>query len=409
MDCIRKVVACILFFVVCAWHPYIHAADNSGWGFNVGAFALYDNNLFKRDRGREAEDVVVSTVVGFELDQAISRQHITLEGRVSDNRYAEFDQLNYQSKNLLAHWDWSVTSKLNGRFLADYDQSISDFSNYAYAQKNIKTREKLLLDLDWHLTKAFHFTLAGGLNNQKNSANIQEDRAYESTVLKPGVKLVGRSGSYLSFSLKEASGSYRGGGEASEQNDHKSTSYEESVGKIGFYWPLTAKSILRGNVAYLERFHEADERRDYRGEIGEINYKMPISAKFSLDASFSRQLVSFQSTPLSDNYLLSIREAYYNSSYYEGDKLSLNLNWRISSKMALSVNTKKEWRTFLGGLDRNREQRDDEIHATEINYVWQPFDNFEFSLSAIHQARVSNVANAEFVSDVGSVSLSFIF
>lgn len=85
------------------------------------------SNVYRQSTASNNDRVTSVGLLGG-LDQRLGRQHLTLDGSVQDNRYAENRGLNNLSYTLRAALNWQTVGRLSGVLSAKSERSLADFN-----------------------------------------------------------------------------------------------------------------------------------------------------------------------------------------------------------------------------------------------------------------------------------------
>lgn len=85
------------------------------------------SNVYRQSTATNNDRVTSAGLLGG-IDQKFGRQHLTLDGSVQDNRYAENRDLNNLSYTLRTALNWQTVGDLSGVLSAKSDRSLADFN-----------------------------------------------------------------------------------------------------------------------------------------------------------------------------------------------------------------------------------------------------------------------------------------
>lgn len=399
--------------LMCAAHAQAWAQKHDSWSLQAGVSTFFDDNLFRRDTGLEVDDQITSTFVGLNLDKAWSRQRVVVNANLSNNRYRENDQLDYPGKDLDAAWHWGVTARLKGKLSARYQETINSFEDFSRTSKNIRTTQNYLFEMEWGVVGHWSMLAGVGKYDRENSEIFLAESDYGSDSVELGVKYTTLADNYLALVFRKAKGHY----DNREINASLGidSGFDDQRLEARFLWLLSGRSRFFGNLGYEERVHENVGARDFQGVVGDLNYRWQFNDNLRFDVGFQQDLISYQSSPISDTYLVLNGSAFYNSSFYRLRRFELAPVWQLSDRMGLSARYRHDNRLFQGGFIDEipgfgaLEDRDDDIDSLLIQLVWAPYDPLQVAFTLQEDKRNSNRTRADYVSRMASARLTLVF
>jgi len=94
-------------------------------GASVGVARV--SNIYRQSTATNDDTVTSAGLLGG-IDTKLSRQHLTLDGSLQDNRYATNRDLNNRSYTLRSALNWQTVGDLSGVLSAKSDRSLADFN-----------------------------------------------------------------------------------------------------------------------------------------------------------------------------------------------------------------------------------------------------------------------------------------
>ncbi|WLQ16377.1 putative exosortase B-associated extracellular polysaccharide biosynthesis transporter EpsL [Hahella aquimaris] len=377
------------------------------WEFSTGSYLRHEDNLFRSTSDNARNEQIVSTFAAISGEQSLSRQNLKLDARFSDNRYHHYDYLDYSAWEAEAAWDWLATSRLQGVLGADYNESINSFADFSGTEQNIRTRRRYYLDADWRVVGRWRLLAGGAHYEQENSSLYRVEGDYQSDSLELGVGYETPSGSTISLFLRKTDGDYAN--RVISTADRVDSGFEQSLVEMRFLWIFSGKSKIRGSLGYVDREHDHYGERDYQGGIGALSLDYQWTGSTSVTAAVEQSLVSYQSSPVTDVGKVTASQAYYNSSYYRRRLISIGPLWRYSAKVSLHARWRYEERDYEGGLLADLDGRKDRLQTLVVGGDWTPANCVLIGAALQREKRNSSQPNADFISDMATLSLTFTF
>jgi exopolysaccharide biosynthesis operon protein EpsL len=397
-----------------------YASADAGDTFNVtaGSTFTYDSNLFRRSdslppvlasdgKPTRSDQIIISSVT-FNLNKRYSLQRFEASGSLVDNRYNNFDFLNFLAKNGSAAWNWSLTPYLYGRMSGNHSEALNNFAALTgfinSTNRNLRTTDILRFDGTFEIDRAWH--LVGGVNHvvTKNSLiNIQDFNNTISSV-EGGVRYAFLSGSSLTYRIRSGRGEFINRAEPIVSNLFD-TRFDELENDMRLVWPITGKASIDTRIGYLERKHAHFAQRDFAGFVGNFNFNWGITSKTRVTASWARSLANSQTASI-----FSVPGfAPFSSSYAVNNLFSLEPVWQITEKTALRLRYDYNTRDFLGAISFVPENRHDSQHSGLIELDWRPVRAIFLSASLRKDIRTSNLRGFDYDSTAASVTARLNF
>ena len=381
-----------------------HADAQDTLNLTVGASLMHDDNLFRlsSDANPQAllgtsqkSDTIRVTTVGLKFAKDYSLQRFELEASLIDYRYKTFDYLDFTASNYAAAWRWALTPRLKGNFTRNRTEALNSFTDYSnYRQQNIRTTTNTRFDGDFELGAAVHL-IAGVAQNESTNSKIflaEGDSTYDSADF--GLRYVFRSGASVSLVRRQGSGDYTNRNQPIPTGLYDN-GFDQNDTELRAVWPVTAKTRVEGRIAHTERKHDHYAQRDYDGTVGNLSLNWGITAKTSLTATLSRELVSYQTLY---------------SSYYQADRFVIAPYWQISAKTGLRLRYDYSERDYLGAIAATSfNGRTDTIKLGAIAFEWAPYSNTLISAALQNEKRSSNKPGQDYDSTMGTVSAQITF
>jgi exopolysaccharide biosynthesis operon protein EpsL len=404
-----------------------YAGADTGDTFNVtaGSTWTYDSNLFRRSdsvsavhasdgKPTRADQIIISSAT-FNLNKRYSMQRFEASGSLVDNRYHNFQFLNFLAKNGSAAWNWYLTPYLYGRLSGSHSEALNNFAaltGFINSQnRNLRTTDTLRFEGTFEVDRAWH--IVGGVNQtiSKNSLiNIQD---FNTSILSidGGVRYALPSGSSLTYRIRSGQGEFVNRPEPIGSPTFFDTRFNELENEMRLIWPVTGKASIDARVGYLERKHAHFAERDFAGFVGNFNFNWAITSKTRVTASWVRDLSNSQTA----NAFIQSGFTPFSSSYTVGNRFFLEPVWQITEKTALRLRYDYSTRDFLGAVISSvggipvAGDRQDSQHTGLIELDWRPVRAIFLSASLRKDHRFSNLKTYEFDAVSASVTARLNF
>ncbi len=397
------------------------AAIAAGDTFRVtaGSNLQFDSNVFRLSpsidplalvgQPTRSDRIIISTAT-LNFNKLYSLQRFEGHASIVDNRYNNFNFLDFTAFNYGGAWRWNLTPYLYGNLSGSHEQGLNNFANMTgflnSNQRVLRTSDNLNFDAVYEIDGAWR--IIGGISQStvKNSRAFLQDTSFRMSSAEGGIRYAFPSGSSLTYKFRTGLGKFLGREfSADSLFDNRFTEMEHDIRLI---WPVTGKTSINARVGHLERKHPHFSQRDFSGLIGNFDFNWDITGNTRLTASWARTLGIFQ-TALNNAGLLSNFQPF-SSSYMAIDRFSLEPVWQISANTALRLRYDYSMMDFLGAVSAIPSgNRSDIMHSGVITLDWQPVNAFFLSASLQHDRRTSNFTGYDFNRSAASVNARINF
>jgi exopolysaccharide biosynthesis operon protein EpsL len=407
-------------FLISLMLPVKYANADAGDTFNVtvGSTLAYDSNVFRiapeippnflTGKPVRSDQIITSTAT-LNVNKSYSLQRFEFNGSIVDNRYHNFDFLNFIGKNYTAAWNWSITPYFYGRMSSGHSEALNNFANLTgfanSTTRNLRTNDNLhfnaVLEIDgnWRLIGGF------AQDTSKNSRLNVQDFDNRIRSIEGGIRYVSSSGGTLTYKVRSGAGEFIKRA-APIESSLFDTRFNEMEHDMRLIWPITGKATIEARVGHLERRHAHFHQRDFSGFVGNFNLNWAITSKTRLTAGWSHDLFNSQ-TAL--NFLLARFEPF-SSSYAVADRFSFAPSWQISQKLMLRLRYDYTMRDFLGAVaSLPSGPRRDAVHSGLISLDWQPLNMVLVSGTLQREHRASSHFGFDYDSSLASVTARLNF
>lgn len=388
--------------IVCCTTP-AWAQDEPGLKLNAGYARQSDSNLFRLPAGADpvarlgkssaAEQIGISSA-GFKYTMLYSLQRLELDLSLVDYQYQNFSYLSFTAQNYGAAWRWALSPRFTGNLSTDRKQALNSFSDFQGLNvRNLRTNSNTRFDGTYELDSAWRVIGGASKSSQTNDQPLVAEGDFSATSADVGVRYALASGSALSYTVKNASGSYLNRVQTSP--GLLDETYTQTDNEIKARWVISDKSTAELSAAHISRGHPNFTQRNYSGWNGGINLNWNATGKTALSAGWVRDLSSYQD--ISTNFIQSDR-------FYVGPV------WQISSKTTLRLRHEVAQRAYLGsptGLVAT--QRNDALRNTTLLFDWRPYDYVTLRASHEKAIRSSSLPDLDYTSNMTALSAQFSF
>jgi exopolysaccharide biosynthesis operon protein EpsL len=410
------VTACLFLLLI----PQLtNAAPGDTFNATVGTTVMYDTNVFRLSPlidpalvigvPSRSDQVITSTFM-LNLNKVYSMQRFEANGSLVDNRYNNFDFLNFLGKNYTAAWHWYATPYLHGRLSGSHSEALNNFANLTgftnSTTQNLRTTDNYHFEGIFEIDRAWH--LIGGIDHSvsKNSKITVQDFNNQISSVEGGIRYTRPSGASLTYKVRSGRGEFINRPQPIVASLFD-TRFDEMEHELRMLWPVTGKASIDARVGHLSREHKHFPQRDFAGFVGNFNLNWAVTSKVRVTASWARQLSNYQTV---GSAFLNPNFARFSSSFVSSNRFSLAPLWQITEKIALRMRydyVLSDWHGAI--IQLPTDSRSDSMHSGLIALDWQPLKILFLSAAFHRDRRVSNLRGFDFDSTAGSFSAKLNF
>lgn len=356
----------------------LRANEQDTLQFIAAVNKIYDDNLF-RQRTNESSDQAVISTLGVRFDKSYALQRFIADVSYVDNKYQKNDYLNYVATNYKAAWQWSLTPGFTGILSTAKTERQINFRDLQSTVKNIISTTENTFRAEYSPFRVL--SIIGGYTEitSDNSQQFNAQASNRNMGVDYGVKYNFPSESYIALMGHQRQGDVRGRPlNAALQFD---TGFTDNQYSLEFEKRQAGKSILSGDLGYVERLHDNFSSRDYRLLIGKLSYELLLTGKLKSNFNLARNVGAFETN---------------NSTYTKTDAIDAGLNYEVSDKIQAGLNFRFSERSFEGRGQFDTSGRVDKEHSYGASISWRPIRNIGFSIITTKSNRNSSVAQFDF-------------
>ncbi len=399
---------------------YVVAAPGDTLNLTVGSTFMYDSNVFRLSSlldpvsfvGQPSRsDQIITSTATLNFNKLYGMQRFDVSGSLVDNRYHNFDFLNFLGKNYTAAWHWYLTPYFYGTISSNHREALNNFAGLTgfvnSTNRNLRTEDNHRFEGVFEINRSLH--LIGGIAHEtrKNSRLTVQDFDNRVISAEGGIRYALPSGSSLTYKARSGQGEFINRAEpiTSALFD---TRFDEIEHELRLIWPITGKTSINAAVGHFERNHAHFPQRDFSGFVGNFNLDWAATGKIRVTSGWVRDLSNFQTAA---NFLLPnpIFERF-SSSYMASDRFFFAPVWQITEKTALRIRYEYTIRDFLGGVAFLPENRTDSSHSGLIELDWRPLRApLVVSATLRRDHRTSNLRGFDFDAAAASITARLNF
>jgi exopolysaccharide biosynthesis operon protein EpsL len=396
------------------FNPFRVVLD-SNLQFDSNVFRLTPTTIVPMTGQSTLSDRIIVSSATLRFDKSYGLQRIEGNVGVVDNRYNNFNFLDFTALNYGGAWNWNITPKFHGNLTGSHNEALNNFANMTgfinnSTNKNLRIADVVRLDGVYEIDGAWR--LIGGISHNRftNTQQFSADQGQQIQSAEGGIRYVLPSGSSLTYKFRGGLGKFVGRPQPDVAN-RLDTRFTEMEHDVQLIWPVSGKTSIDARAGHLQRKHDNFSERDFSGFVGNFNLNYAMTGKTRLTASWARTLGSFQTGADSSGIRLTVFQDYA-SSYLKTDRFSLGPTWQIDDKVALRMRYDYSMIDFLGGVTTiatSLDQRNDKMHSGMVALDWQLHKAFSLSAMLNHDKRNSNLSGYGFHRSAASVTARITF
>lgn len=357
--------------------------------------SLYDSNFFRKSN-QPVSEFMEQVEAGFDMDWAISRQHIIIKANANQNWFQNTSSLNYTGWDTLAQLNWQIGNDLNGEIgyaniqeLGSYYQLNSEQTNNLQNNQRAFANAGYLFHPNGKIKLGVFRTEIDFVDRNRQFNNNTEDNA------ELNLQYLSPAGNTLGFRFLATDGQY-------PQREFTAISTQDSAytrmlyAVTGDYGLASRKTRIDGLIGYTYQNYDHFSDFDFADIIGALNLNWQASDKTLLLISARRQINQTNSQQ---------------SSFVLTQGVWFDLTWQSTPKIALKLPMSYQHQDYLGGVNAsaNGLQQKDNIGAIGVNLIYSPLDNISIGAVFNYEKRDSNLELRGYETESAEINLQAAF
>ncbi len=352
--------------------------------FRATAGIERDDNVLRGPSGTERSDEIGVFGVGVRVAPRLGQQRIVLDAEATTFRHSDLSNLDYSTLNYSLVWNWRFSNAFEGVASADRRQyrDVGGTSVVALGDISRRTERNELIEGGYRLDGAWR-VLAGVQQQTSRSSDPRSLDAFPQVrSVRLGTSYDFASGSAITARVRRGEGEYTGFPGIGD--------FEDNEVEVALRWLATVKTAVDARLAYLDRSHDRDTRRDFNGLVGFAHVSWEATPKIRLVTGVSRDLGSY---------------VFGTGGHVESSRVFLGPVYRVTERIAVNARYERETRDWVdaaGGPDAGREDRTNALSAG-IDYSPRRFVTASATLR--REDRKSNLPAVNYKANVIGVAL----
>ncbi len=358
--------------------------------FRAAAGIEHDNNVLRQNTN-EITDNIYTLSAGARFDKRIGLQRVRADIEATAYKYQDQSNLDYNTLNYSAAWDWSLTPRFRGVLSADrrqYREVVTDSLTFANRVGRRTERTELLEGM--YEVGASWRALAGVRRTSNESTEPRSwDASPRVTSAHVGVGYETPKGSLLTLKYRRGDGEYTDASAGAAAGDFK----EDEV-ELALKWPLTVKTMIEGRLAHLKRDHDIAPQLDFSGMVGGASVNWEVTGKTRLIAGYSHDLVA---------------SGLITGGHVAADRIYITPVWQVSPQIALNArfdHTDRRWKDVSAGADVGRSEK---VQTIGVGVEWDPRPAFTVSAGLRGEKLKSSLPTSSYDATVFAVAVKARF
>ena len=339
-------------------------------------------------------DTYQTTSLGLNLDAPLSRQRFQAGYTWSATRFEQFTDLDFTGHDARAMWLWQLGNDLSGQL--GYTDNLA-LAPFAYTQSStpdpLRTRQAFL-NAAYLVTPRWRAQAGGGAFQQKNGNTTLQPNDITITSGDANLAYVTPANTSIGLSAHVEEGRYPNRTFVPGQPDD---SYRQaSVGLIAD-WTVTGVSHLVARAGRLSRRYPNTPQVDFDGNIAVVEYDWKVTGKLSLTGVLRRDISPF--ADIQSSFVL-VRGGTVRPLLSVTEKIDVGalLDYSIWDYLGDSGLVSG---AVLGRVDH--------VLSAAASLTYKPVRSISLQLSVQRESRTSNVATADYLANVASLTARLSF
>lgn len=316
---------------------------------------------------------------GLIFEKKISQQLLTAKVNVNRTIYNRFSELDYTGAAAVANWNWHVGNHIGGNVGADYERTLTPFTNFHLLQRNLRDVHHEYINAGWEFHPVWrinagltHYGLRYDLSSQL--AGNRDENAGEI-----GLDYLAQSKSAIGLVLRHTRGTFPHPDPVGALLVDNSYDQNDVLGKID--WNFSEISHLQLLAGWSERRHDFYSARDYTGGSARLTARWMPTYKTGVTLSAWREVGA------TDNLA---------TSYTLNQGGSLSPSWKMTEKTRLEGTLKYETQDYSQGSTGFSAlptlNRKDTVRYASLKITYEALQRLMLSTTFYHDALNSNIA-----------------
>jgi exopolysaccharide biosynthesis operon protein EpsL len=329
---------------------------------------------------------------GLEFNNTYGLQNFTGYAKVNQTYFQHFTQLDYFGRDLLANWNWNVSSVLQGTLGATDTRSLGPFTDFHLQERNLLDESREYATADLLISP--HWLLHTGLNRDESDFElpVQQINDNASNYKEIGVDYLGSNNGSIGFVYRHLVGNYPN--YELFDGEKVTNSYSQDEYKLKVDWHFTGKTELTFLGGYVQRESDLSSLNVY-GLNGRLVYIWMPTDKLKFNLTGWHEYSPIQTGEV---------------GYSINTGISTETSWDVTSKINLAARLKYEKRDFYDFIyGAVTPYYDDATNNATVIAKYEPRQYLQFILMITHDLRSANIPEEGFVGNGASLSASLKF
>lgn len=363
-----------------------------GWAYDDNILRVPDDGpAFDGRRG----DAYRTAEAGVVYNKQIGRQRLAATAKLSKVAFDNFEQLDYDGRDLQAAWFWELGNKFEGRAETLYVQTLAPYTDFRSDQRNLREQRRHVFDAGWKMHPSWK--VRAGYSRDTFDYELQAQRYNNRTEKAGEAELLyrARSGSSVGLVARRVEGEYPF--RRPFDNHVLVDDFTQDELKARIEWLATGSTTVQALAGYVRREQPSYGAGRTSGLNGRVTGIHAPRGKVSYTAAVWREFAPIESPVV---------------SYTLNKGASIKASWAATGKLRLEANVvyeKRDYnarRAFPGSNDLT-----DAIRSANVRAVWQVRRKVQVIGGYAYQARTGSpvLGTGKFDANVAQLSANVLF
>lgn len=337
----------------------------------------HDDNLLRQsdDAPGDRGDTYKSVEAGLQFARPIGRQLFSGSAKVTKVAFDNYEQLNYNGKEVQGVWAWQLGNHLQGNLGGSYAQTLAPYADFHTSERNLRLQRREYADGTWRFHPSWQ--VHGGWSRNRYEFELASQKFNNRTedAAEIGADYLAGSGSRIGVVLRQLKGTYTG--RAGVTSFFLDNGYMQDELKADIVWIISGVSKLTFLGGAVKRKHAVFAVRDASALNARLVYDWIPTGKLHFTGKLYREFTAVEGSVLND-------------SLNRGG--SVDVAYALSAKVSMTASAGTERRGFrtIPGIVTDKDLTDSS-RLISAGVIYAPLPAVQLGINAFHDARSGNL------------------
>jgi exopolysaccharide biosynthesis operon protein EpsL len=342
----------------------------------------------------QKSDTIIRTEVGANFNLPFSRQRFVASLSGNRTHYNHHSDLDFTGRAARGAWLWELGDQLKGELGYSETKSLASFSDIQNRTVNPLTTRRTFGNASYLITPRWQLQASLGQTDRENDHASRKVNNAELRDGEFGIHYISPAANKIGLSLRQVDG-HLPNRQLVLGNPYGNDYRQRSLGLVTD-WTISVKSRLTARVDRAERNYDELNQRDWSGTLALVNYDWRASENLTLTARAQRDISMAEDI---QTYFVLVKG------------VSLRTTLALGPKTQIAAVLDRSNRDYLGNASTilGTAMRSDTVGTVGLTWSHVPIPKLTLRLSAQRETRSSNIAFADYKTNIVSFSLNYAF